>query len=80
MAGNLTSIHQCESSFSIPGTHVTYRSGPARARRGSATLPSESFPDESPLIGRVQGAIGNFVAARQLAGHPIAVSRWDGKE
>jgi len=29
--------------------------------------------------GHVQGAIGKFVAARQFTGHPIAVSRWDGK-
>jgi hypothetical protein len=27
--------------------------------------------------GRVQEGIGNFVAARQVTGHPIAVSRWD---
>ena len=26
-----------------------------------------------------QGAIGKFVAARQLASHPIAISHWDGK-
>jgi hypothetical protein len=29
--------------------------------------------------GPVQEAIEKFVAARQLAGHPIAVSHWDGK-
>ena len=28
----------------------------------------------------VQGAIGKFVAARQLSGHPIAVSHWDGTQ
>jgi hypothetical protein len=27
--------------------------------------------------GPIQGAIGKFVASRQLAGHPIAVSHWD---
>jgi hypothetical protein len=28
----------------------------------------------------VQGAIGKFVAARQLTSHPIAVSHWEGKQ
>jgi hypothetical protein len=33
---------------------------------------------EEPLpSGPVQEAIGQFVAARQLSGHPIVVSRWD---
>ena len=27
--------------------------------------------------GPVQGGIGKFIAARQLTGHPITVSRWD---
>jgi hypothetical protein len=32
---------------------------------------------EEPLpLGPVQEAIGQFVAARQLAGHPITVSHW----
>ena len=35
---------------------------------------------EEPLpSGPVQESIGKFVAARQLAGHPIVVSRWDGR-
>ena len=35
---------------------------------------------EEPLpSGPVQETIGQFVAARQLAGHPIAVSRWERK-
>ena len=34
---------------------------------------------EEPLpSGPVEESIGQFVAARQLAGHPIVVSRWDG--
>jgi hypothetical protein len=33
---------------------------------------------EEPLLpGSVQGTVGRFVAARQLANHPIAVSRWE---
>jgi hypothetical protein len=36
---------------------------------------------EEPLpSGRVKKAIGQFVAARQLASRPIAVCRWEGKE
>jgi hypothetical protein len=38
------------------------------------------FLEESPLSGPVQEAIGQFVAARQLAGHPLAVSLWERKE
>ena len=34
------------------------------------------FLEESPLSRPVQEAIGRFVVARQLAGHPLAVSRW----
>ena len=36
------------------------------------------FFEETLLSGPVEEAIGKFVAARQLAGHPIAVSRWEG--
>jgi hypothetical protein len=36
------------------------------------------FLEDLHPSGPVQGAIGKFVAARQLAGHPIAVSHWDG--
>ena len=36
---------------------------------------------EEPLpSGPVQERIGQFVAARQLAGHPIAVSRWEAEK
>jgi hypothetical protein len=37
------------------------------------------FLEEFRPSGPVQEAIGKFVAARQLAGHPITVSHWDGK-
>jgi hypothetical protein len=37
-------------------------------------LEETSFPS-----GSVQGIIGQFVAARQLGGHPVAVSRWERK-
>ena len=35
------------------------------------------FIEELLPPGPVQEAIGKFVAARQLAGHPIAISRWE---
>jgi hypothetical protein len=37
------------------------------------------FLEEALPPGPVQEAIGKFVAARQLAGHPIDVSRWERK-
>jgi hypothetical protein len=40
------------------------------------TLQSISLERLQPS-GPVQEAIGKFVAARQLSGHPIAISRWD---
>jgi hypothetical protein len=36
------------------------------------------FLEELQPSGPVQEAIGQFVAARQLLGHPVAVSRWNG--
>ena len=41
-------------------------------------LQSLFFEEPSPS-GPVQEYVGQFVAARQLAGHPIAVSRWERK-
>jgi hypothetical protein len=35
------------------------------------------FLEDLPQSGPVQEAIGHFVAARQLLGHPVAVSDWD---
>jgi hypothetical protein len=35
------------------------------------------FVEEFQPSGPVQEGIGKFIAARQLAGHPITVSRWD---
>lgn len=37
------------------------------------------FLEELHLSGTVQEAVGQFVAARQLVNHPIAVSHWDSK-
>ena len=47
--------------------------------RATEVLPALEtfFLEETPSSGPVQEAIEKFVAARQLAGHPIAVSRWE---
>jgi hypothetical protein len=37
------------------------------------------FLTETPSLRPVRKGIRQFVAARQLASHPIAVSRWDGE-
>ena len=46
--------------------------------RVEETLPALRglFLEDVELSGPVQDAIGQFVAARQLSGHPIAVSHW----
>jgi hypothetical protein len=35
------------------------------------------FLEETLLLGPIQEIIGQFVAARQLASHPVAISNWD---
>jgi len=46
--------------------------------RATEVLPALQtlFLTNLSLSGPVQDAIDQFVAARQLAGHPVAVSRW----
>jgi hypothetical protein len=50
--------------------------------RATEVLPALEtlFLEEPPPSGPVQKTIGQYVAARQLAGHPIAVSRWEKEE
>jgi hypothetical protein len=38
------------------------------------------FLEETLLTGSVRGAIGQFVVARQLSGHPIVISHWGREE
>jgi hypothetical protein len=38
------------------------------------------FLEETLLFGPVHEAIGQFIGARQLAGHPVAISRWERKQ
>jgi hypothetical protein len=81
MAGNFTPIYGCEGSLPIQEICTTYGPGPTRARRrksdGCVTHPGEFVLEELKPSGPVQEAIGQFVAARQLLGHPVAVSRWN---
>ena len=58
------------------------RMAPALEKLAGEVLPSlqNLFLEGLYPSGPVQGAIGKFVAARQLAGHPIAVSHWDKKK
>ena len=57
------------------------RIAPALQELGEV-LPSlqNLFLEDLHPSGPVDGAIGKFVAARQLTSHPIAVSYWDGKQ
>jgi hypothetical protein len=59
---------------------LTSRIAPALQELAAEVLPSlqNLFLEDIRPSGPIQGAIGKFVAARQLAGHPIAVSYWDG--
>jgi len=58
------------------------RIAPALQVFAGEVLPSlqNLFLEDLHPSGPVQGAIGKFVAARQLAGHRIAVSYWAGKQ
>jgi hypothetical protein len=58
----------------------TSRMVPALQELAGDVLPSlqSIFLEDLHPTGSIQGAIGKFVAARQLTGHPIAISRWDG--
>jgi hypothetical protein len=57
----------------------TSRMAPALQELVGEVLPSlqKLFLWDVHLSGPVQGAIGKFVAARQLAGHPVVVCQWD---
>jgi hypothetical protein len=54
----------------------------ADSKRVTEVLPAlETLFLEEPLTsGPVQEIIGQFVAARQVADHPVAISRWENKE
>jgi hypothetical protein len=79
MVATLTSIYRSEESLSIQGIRARYRGRPARARWGqnnrSVAQAAEYIEGLEPS-GRLQENIGQFVAARQLSGHPIAISVW----
>jgi hypothetical protein len=83
MARNITSIYGREESLHI-SQEFTPRFAPVLqelvGERMTEVLPALKtlFLEETSQTGHVEAAIGQFVAARQLAGHPIvAVSRWE---
>ena len=82
MAGSITRIRLCDEPLPIRTSCATYCACLVRARRGqndaSVAHPAEYFLGGAPVIsGPVQEGVGRFVATRQVAGHPIAVSRWE---
>ena len=72
---------------SVKRLYISWQFGPHIARaleelvedRATEALPSLQtlFLEEADLSGPVWEDIGQFVAARQLVGHPIAVSSWE---
>ena len=87
MVGTLTSIYRGEESLPIQEICALHRGRPARARWGQnnrciAQL-AENFREGTQVIAIVpwiQENIGQFLAARQLLGHPIAIYVWAGPE
>ena len=65
---------------------IALRIGPALQelveRRATEVLPAldNIFLEGFESLGRVQKGIGQFVAARQVASHPVAVSHWANSE
>src|SRR6266849_10703638 len=77
MVGTPTSIYCCEESLPIRGDPARYFVRPTRTRwrrnNRSPTLPADIFLAGFEPSGPFQEAIGQFVAARQLSGHPVAI-------
>ena len=80
VAASLTSIYRGEESLPIQGICARYRDRPARAGWGhnnrSVTQPAEYLHGGARTIGPLQENIGQFIAARQLSDHPIAIFVW----
>lgn len=80
MDGTFAFICRRESVLSMQEIYATHRTNPARARWGKSAdelpTPQSLFLEELHPSGPVQESIDQFVAARQLAGHSIAVSSW----
>ena len=63
------------------GPHIVSALQELVGERVTEVLPTLQtlFLEVMPQSGPVQEAIGQFVSARQLSGHPIVVSRWERK-
>ena len=78
MAGPFTPVYDSERSPRNPENRAAYCTRLARTRRGrvKVVLPAlETLIFEEPEA--VRETIGPFIIARQFAGHPIAISRWE---
>ena len=62
--------------------HVAAALQELAAGSGTEMLPALQtlFLKEPPSSGPIQENIGKFIAARQLSGHPVVVSRWESEE
>ena len=76
MAGNFISVYWCEGFSHTPGFCTAYRACPAGSRQGKGDRTIISRHGGSFFKEAHPSAIEHFVAARQLAGHPVSVSRW----
>jgi hypothetical protein len=77
MVATLTPIYRGEETLLTQGS-AGYRGSSARARWGQnngsiANLQNIFVEELEPF----EKNIGQFVVARQLSGHPVAISNWD---
>ena len=85
MAGTITPIRRSEESLPIRRICTTYCAAfvlvlqELVGGRTTGVLPilQNIFLEGLRPSGPVQEAIGQFVAARQVAGHPVIVTRWE---
>ena len=86
MAGTFTSAYLCEESPDSPRINAENRRIALTLEELAGGRVTEVLPAlrtlvlEETLPSGVQETIDKFVAARELAGHPIAISPWPGKD
>ena len=79
MAGTITPICLCDEPLLIRASCATYRAYLARVGWGQngGGVAHSAFLEGFPPQGHIQEGIVQFIAARQVASHPVAVSRWE---
>ena len=75
MAGTFLSVYWYEGFSHTPGFRTAYRACPAGTCQGKGDQTIISRPGDSFSKEAHPSAIEHFVAARQLASHPVSVSR-----